>query len=245
MKNMTKKLKEFENYKSNCEWTKDHSKYHFNNSIIDQEGDWFQVLGRFANPSRWKEERDRLVENSVKAINWENRKFYGNRDDKSPMPEQEEFDITQGGGNPKKLMLTNMSEQFEDYPILTAMKDYFGLKGNDDELKVRSHVQLTGQMFNYHIDKLWDRGDPEEVCRITIFLDDWTPGQFYLYGNCVYDRWSAGEAHIFDWPNVPHATANASNYPRPAIQITGLKSDRTRSIINYVQLMRPPTFEDW
>ena len=25
---------------------------------------------------------------------------------------------------------------------------------NDDELKVRSHVQLTGQMFNYHIDKL-------------------------------------------------------------------------------------------
>ena len=41
----------------------------------------------------------------------------------------------------------------------------------------------------------------------------------------------AGEAHIFDWANVPHATANASNMVRPAVQLTGLKSDKTREII--------------
>ena len=39
------------------------------------------------------------------------------------------------------------------------------------------------------------------------------------------------EAHIFDWPNTPHATANASSFPRPSIQITGLKSEKTREII--------------
>jgi uncharacterized RmlC-like cupin family protein len=52
-----------------------------------------------------------------------------------------------------------------------------------------------------------------------------------MYGNYIYSHWKAGEAHIFDWANVPHATANASNTPRSTIQITGLKSDKTRDII--------------
>ena len=30
---------------------------------------------------------------------------------------------------------------------------------------------------------------------------------------------------------VPQATANASNFPRPTVQITGLKSDKTHEII--------------
>jgi hypothetical protein len=164
-------------------------------------------------------------------INWETRKFYGDRDDVSPMLAQEEYDIASGGGDPKALMLTNMVDDLENFPTLYAMADYFGLEG--EGVKKRVHVQLTGQMFNRHIDKLWDRcpEDPERVARITIMLDDWQPGQFYMYGNYVYSHWSAGEAHIFDWANVPHATANASNSPRPTIQITGLKTDRTREII--------------
>ena len=217
--------------KSNWEWTKVRSNYHFDDNVTDQEGDWFTILGCFVLPNRWKEERDHLVECSTNPINWETRKFYGNKEDLSPMLEQEELDIKQGGGNPKTLMLTNMTEDFDDYPVIKSMIDYFGLLGNDDEFKVRCHVQTTGQMFNYHIDKLWDRGDPEEVCRITFFLEDWKPGQFYMYGNCIYDHWVAGEAHIFDWPNVPHATANASNHVRTAIQITGLKSEKTKEVI--------------
>ena len=216
---------------SNWEWTKRRSTYHFDDNIVDQEGDWFQVLGCFDNPKLWKEERDCLVEQSTKPITWETRKFYGNKEDVSPMLEQEEYDIEQGGGNPKTLMLTNMSENLDDYPTIKRMIDYFGVVGNEDEYKVRCHAQTTGQMFNYHIDKLWDRGDPDKVCRITFFLEDWKPGQFYMYGNYVYDRWCAGEAHIFDWPNVPHATANASNYVRTAIQITGLKSEKTEDVI--------------
>ncbi len=218
---------------SSWEWTKARSSYHFDNNIIDKKGDWFTVLGCFENPNIWKEERDKLVKESTKSINWQTRKFFGNSPKESPMLKQEEYDIIQGGGDPKKLMLTNMKDEIDDYPVLKSMIDYFGIIGNDNEFKIRCHVQMMGQMFNYHIDKLWDRcpEDPERVCRITIFLDDWEPGQFYMYGNFTYDRWKAGEAHIFDWPNVPHATANTSSYPRPAIQITGLKSDHTRKII--------------
>jgi hypothetical protein len=44
-------------------------------------------------------------------------------------------------------------------------------------------------------------------------------------------RWRAGDAHVFDWANVPHATANASRSMRPALQVTGLKTDRTRELL--------------
>jgi hypothetical protein len=62
-------------------------------------------------------------------------------------------------------------------------------------------------------------------------LEDWEPGQFYMYGNLVYDRWRAGDAHVFDWPNVPHATANASRKIRPALQVTGRKTAKTRELL--------------
>jgi hypothetical protein len=226
--NWGKELQDPVNYKSNWDWTVAHSEYHFDNNVNDELGDWFDILGRFEG--NWSAERDALVK-ACMPINWETRKFYGDRDDKSPMLAQEEYDIAQGGGDPKALMLTNMSDDLEQFPTLYAMADYFGLTG--EGIKKRAHVQLTGQMFNLHIDKLWDRcpEDPERVARITIMLDDWQPGQFYMYGNYVYSGWRAGEAHIFDWANVPHATANASNHPRSTIQITGLKTDRTREII--------------
>lgn len=226
--NWNKKLQDAKDFKSNWDWTVAHSEYHFDPSVKEGVGDWFDILGRFSGD--WKSERDALVAASM-PINWETRKFYGDRDDVSPMLAQEEYDIAQGGGDPKALMLTNMVDDLENFPTLYAMADYFGLEG--EGVKKRVHVQLTGQMFNRHIDKLWDRcpEDPERVARITIMLDDWQPGQFYMYGNYVYSHWSAGEAHIFDWANVPHATANASNSPRPTIQITGLKTDRTREII--------------
>jgi len=229
--NWKKELQDADAFKSNWDWTVAHSEYHFNKNIKEEIGDWFDVLGRFEGD--WSAERDALVAAGM-PINWETRKFYGDRDDKSPMLTQEEYDIAQGGGDPKALMLTNMVDDFEQFPTIYAMADYFGITGDAAQgAKKRAHVQLTGQMFNLHIDKLWDRclEDPEQVARITIMLDDWQPGQFYMYGNYVYSHWRAGEAHIFDWANVPHATANASNYPRATIQITGLKTDKTRELI--------------
>ena len=229
--NWNKTLTDPSAYTSNWDWTVDNSEYHFDDRIQDKPGDWFEVLGQFDGD--WQAERDALV-SRTSPVNWETRKFYGESEDKSPMLEQEEYDIAQGGGDPKGLMLTNMNDDWNDFPTLYKIMDYFGLEvGGVSGAKKRAHVQLTGQMFNRHIDKLWDRcpEDPERVARITVMLDDWLPGQFYMYGNCIYSHWRAGEAHIFDWPNVPHATANASNTPRATLQVTGLKTDRTREIL--------------
>ena len=153
------------------------------------------------------------------------------------MLSQEEYDIQQAGGDPKGLMLTNKNSfsNWSDYPTLYKMMDYFKLISDGVSLvKWQAHIQMTGQMFNMHIDKLWDRcpDNPERIVRITIMLDDWQPGHFYAYGNCMYDHWQAGEVHVFDWSNVPHCTANASSHPRAVLQMTGLKTERTQQLLD-------------
>ena len=225
--NWKKKLSDPKNAISSWDWTVQHSEYHFDSSVIEQEGDWFKVLGRFEGD--WKQDTDAIIR-AASPITWATRKYYKENNNPSPMLEQEERDITNVGVDPSKLMLTNMLEDLDKYPTLKKMCDYFEVTGN---YKYRIHVQLTGQMFNTHIDKLWhlSEHDPEQICRMSIMLEDWKPGQFYQYGNHTYTGWKAGEAHIFDWANVPHSTANASMYARPLLQVTGLKTKKTRELI--------------
>jgi hypothetical protein len=215
-----------EEYESSWQWTVDHSQYHFDKWHQDKPGEWFNVLGRFAGD--WSKELAD-IESKAAPMNWETRKFYGKDDLRySPMLEQEERDIAAVGGDPK-MTITHMYDELADYPLLSEMAAYFDIQ----EPKVRIHVQKLGDMFNLHIDKLWERDpeNPENVIRMTVMLSDWEPGQFYMYGNFIYDRWHAGDVHIFDWPNVPHATANASRKIRSTLQITGLKSARTRELL--------------
>lgn len=145
------------------------------------------------------------------------------------MIDQEHYDLVSAGAD-TDLQLTNCIEDFSGFPNLQKLSDFF----NVVEAKKVIHTQLTGQMFNLHIDKLYNRcpENPEKIVRITIMLEDWQPGQFYLYGTCVYSHWRAGDVHIFDWPNVPHATANASLQPRSTMQLTGIKTDVTEKLIS-------------
>ena len=217
-------MKSQDEYSSSWQWCVDHSRYHFDNFKTDQPGEWFQVLGRFKG--NWGKE---VAQAEGKPITWATRKFYGNDDDTvSPMLAQEENDLHTTGA-PVDLELTNAVFDISPYPTLTRMSEYFGI----EDAKIRMHYQQPGQMFNLHIDKLQERcpDDPERVIRMTIMLADWEPGQFYSYGNYTYSQWRAGDVHIFDWANVPHATANASRSMRPVLQVTGLKTNRTRELL--------------
>jgi hypothetical protein len=217
-------MKNQADYNSSWQWCVDHSNYHFDNSRVDRPGDWFKVLGRFVG--NWSEE---VALAHGKPITWATRKFYGNDNDTvSPMLAQEENDLRTIGA-PVDLELTDAVFDISAYPTLTRMSEYFGI----EDAKIRMHYQQPGQMFNLHIDKLHERcpDDPERVIRLTIMLADWQPGQFYLYGTNTYSHWHAGDVHIFDWANVPHATANASRYMRPVLQVTGLKTEKTRQML--------------
>jgi hypothetical protein len=215
-------------YNSSWEFTKDRSKYHFDKNRKDLPGEWYTVLGRFNNT--WKQHLE-SIKLASRPMTWENRKYTINRSGPvSPMLEQEEYDIAIGGGDPK-MAIVDVIDDFDPYTELTKIIEFFEL----EKSKTRLHIQKTGQVFNRHIDKLDDLypgQDPDRIIRFAIMLEDWEPGQFYQYGNDMYDRWSAGDCHYFDWWNVPHATANASSYPRYTLQITGLKTQRTEEILS-------------
>ena len=213
-----------DDYSSSWDWCVDNSTYHFDNTRIDKIGEWFQVLGRFAG--KWTDE---VKQAQGKPITWATRKFYSNDDDTvSPMLAQEENDLRTTGA-PVDLQLTDAVFDIGAFPTLTKMSNYFGI----EDAKIRMHCQQPGQMFNLHIDKLQERcpDDPERVIRLSIMLADWEPGQFYSFGTCNFSNWKAGDVHIFDWENVPHATANASRSMRPVLQVTGLKTDKTRQML--------------
>jgi len=217
-------MKNQADYDSSWQWCVDHSMYHFDHRRVDKPGEWFQVLGRFVG--NWTAE---VQQAQGKPITWATRKFYNNDDDTvSPMLAQEQNDLRRTGA-PVDLQLTDAVFDISSFPTLTKMSEYFGL----EDAKIRMHYQQPGQMFNLHIDKLQERcpDDPERVIRVSVMLADWEPGQFYLYGTTTYSGWRAGDVHVFDWANVPHATANASRSMRPVLQITGLKTAKTRQLL--------------
>ena len=217
-------LPDQESYLSSWQWCRDRSRYHFDWQRHDKPGEWYQLIGNI-EPSWHQELVD--IQHRARSITWATRNYLGLG--VSPMLAQEQHDLAEAGAD-QDLQLTNCVEDFSGYPQLQKLSDFFEVQ----EAKKVIHTQITGQMFNLHIDKLYARcpDNPGKVVRITIMLQDWLPGHFYLYGTRVYSHWRAGDVHIFDWPNVPHATANASLWPRSTMQITGIRSPRTDNLLN-------------
>lgn len=218
-------------YESSWEWTVERSKYHFDNEIHDKPGEWFTPMGQVVGD--WQQELAVYMD-QAKPITWETRKqspYYEREDgtyEQSNMIDQENYDLESAGFG-KDLVLTDVIEREDLSETFVKMYEYFGV----DDPWVRLHLQRPGQMFNLHIDKLYDRypDHPEEICRIVINLADWEPGQFYAYGTYNMSHWRAGDVHCFDWANIPHATANCSRNIRPTMMITGVKTERTKEIL--------------
>lgn len=221
-----------EDYSSSWDWTVAHSKYHFDYTRHDQTGEWWRPLGRFKGD--WSSELTQAIAQEHHAITWANRKdspYYQREDgtfEQSSMIEQEENDL-RATGAPVDLALTDVVEKDLIGPVLSKIYQTFALENP----WVRLHLQQPGQMFNLHIDKLWERcpEEPERIIRIIVNLADWEPGQFYAYGTQTISHWRAGDVHLFDWANVPHATANASRHVRPTMIMTGLATARTKEIL--------------
>ena len=125
------------------------------------------------------------------------------------------------------MIITNLAWKLSDQ--LQKIADRFAL---EDQMN-RIHVQMPGQVWNLHIDKLykWFTSDPDRVGRYFIQLTDWEMGQFWQYGTYNWSHWQAGSVTTFDWANVPHSTANAGFYPRVTLQITGIITDKTKTFL--------------
>ena len=214
------------NYKSSYEYTKTFSNYHFDKWKVETEGEWFHKLGRFVGD--WDNDVEKIIQLS-QNLTWDEQTLSGKRpgfkDGKSPMSDQEKYDRKKHGLD--KIDQTNLvlEESLQQFQSIMSMVNYWEL----DNVTYRAHVQMPGQCFGIHIDKLWHRcpTDPARIVRIIVNLADYEVGQVIIYGNSLLTQWKKGDVHIFDTLNVPHGTMNLSVKPRLNITITGLRTERT------------------
>lgn len=210
----------------NSSWDKTvaKSKYHFNTQKFDRHFDTMIHLGNLK--SDFSNTVKTAIENSVSAT-WATRGYKG-KENAIPSTDlvEEEYDLERIGVN-KDLKISNLNWQLDEK--LQKISDLFGLK----DCMNRVHVQLPGQVWNLHIDKLekWCPEDPDSVMRIVIQLTDWQLGHFYSMGNYQYTGWSSGHVTTFRWRDVPHCTANAGHTPRVTFQLTGVITDQTRKFL--------------
>jgi hypothetical protein len=220
-------------YESNWDYIKNtFSNYHFDKWNFDQEGDWFDVLGRFELAPNM-EDILKTMEEESKKVGWHDLTttavhpgFPGGQ---SPLYNLEEHDRLASGIAGEFTQIVPEAAMCE-IPEIQSLATYWKLK----RLRTRIHVQMPGQTFIQHIDKLWHRNpaDPTKVLRIMVALRDYEPGQIITYGNAVYTRWRAGDVSTFDTLNVPHASVNLSRTPRPFLIITGVRTEETDEILS-------------
>jgi hypothetical protein len=215
--------------KSSWDVTRSKSNYHFDPARQDQPHEVFTYLGRITDCD-WCQDIADIVAASEPAT-WETRGYKGQgvlppREDLAA----EEYDIRRVGADPK-MTITHLNWKIPN--SLKKITHQFGL----EDCMERIHVQMPGEVWNLHIDKLqkWCPEDPSRVMRIMIQLTDWQPGQFWEYGNCHYHQWQAGDVTTFDWANIPHSTANAGHHPRVTFQLTGVITEHTQK---YLQTLK-------
>ena len=209
---------------SNWDETRAKSNYHFDPTRRDQASDVLHYLGHIT--PTWQNCIDDIVKNS-KSATWATRGYKGEgvappREDQV----KEEYDLERTGYG-KDHVITHLSWGIPSE--LKKITEAFAL----EDCMERIHVQMPGEVWNLHIDKLykWCPDDPSRIMRVFVALTDWQPGQFWEYGNYHYNQWRAGDVTTFDWANTPHSTANAGMHPRVTFQLTGVVTGRTNDYL--------------
>lgn len=207
---------------SSWEQTKKRSNYHFKNNLLDHNVDKVIYVGKLK--FNIENDIDNIIKNS-KPVTWRTRGAVG-----KTRPEEEylseDYDLERFGYG-KDYEVTHLN--WEIPKTLQKISDLFAL----DDCMNRIHVQMPGEVWNLHIDKLdkWNPHDLDSIARYQIALTDWQQGQFWSYGNYMHSMWRVGDITTFDWQNLPHSTANASHYPRVTFQITGVKTEKTNKFL--------------
>ena len=103
------------------------------------------------------------------------------------------------------------------------------------------HNQRPGQMTLLHLDGLRVDGKldhlsqeqkEKDYVKLFIFLEDWAPGQIMLMGSDHFAKWRRGDVVWFDWPNLPHGTANFGVTERPMLFLVGKRTTVFDNIFN-------------
>lgn len=203
---------------SNWEQGKAQSDYHFDWKRHETGGHDYKWLARFEGD--WAKELE-VIKKTAQPKTWESRgkEYHPGH----PDLQAEQNDLINAGMDTEQVIFRKV---FEFEGVWKTMIDELGLLYT----KQAFHIQYPGEMLNLHVDKQYEMNDdPKQVARFFIFLEDWKPGHFLQMGTS-FVQWRKGDLVWFDWPNIPHASANAGWEPRCLIQITGTMSDKTNDL---------------
>lgn len=194
------------------------SNYHFDWHRCELAGHDYKWLARF--DCNWTTALDEIKQ-TAQPKTWATRgKKYHND---HPKLQAEENDLLNAGMSKDTVIFR---KHFEFTGIWKKVIDSFGLVNT----KQAFHIQYPGEMLNLHIDKQYEmNNDPSQVARFFIFLEDWKPGHFLQMGTS-FIQWRKGDVIVFDWKNIPHASANAGWEPRCLIQLTGTITEKTKEL---------------
>lgn len=194
-----------------------------------KKSDWdFNFWSDKVQPTRYKVIA-RLIGDWDPNIKISKRKKY-NASNPNVKKQQELYGLTAPGRFDDGLM-TKKQEK-----IYGKLFNAIGLKNADQMI----HVQKPGQMHIIHIDDAYAGGrfnymseqiKRKKVHRVFIMLDDWHPGQVMLMGNQHVYKWKKGDVLWFDWPNLPHGTANFGHHDRPLLFITGEETEQFKKLL--------------
>lgn len=208
----------------NSSWDKSKlkSKYHFDTTKFDSNYDTVIKLGRII--ADYTNEVKTAID-TAKPATWRTRGELGKFRSEEELA-SEDFDLERAGYG-KDYKISHLSWQISSK--LQKISNLFGLH----DCMNRVHVQMPGEVWNLHLDKLekWNPEQPHTVKRIIIQLTDWQMGHFWSYGNYTHQGWLAGDVSTFDWHNVPHSTANAGHTPRVTLQMTGVVTEQTTEFL--------------
>ena len=204
---------------SNWQQGKAQSNYHFDWQRSEMPGHDYRWITRFVGD--WDKELDVIKDQAVPKT-WASRGKNYHPD--HPDLEAEQNDLVKAGMDTDQIIFRKV---FDFDGIWKTMIDNLHMENT----KQAFHIQYPGELLNLHIDKQYEmHDDPKQVARFFIFLEDWKPGHFMHMGTS-FVKWRKGDVLWFDWPNMPHASANAGWEPRCLIQITGTISKTTENLL--------------
>jgi hypothetical protein len=207
---------------SSWEKSKQKSKYHFDNFKNDPQVDKVIRLGKIV--ADYTEDVKHAIDTAQPAT-WRTRGKVGKIRPEEELA-SEDYDLERFGYG-IDYPITHLN--WEITPNLKKISELFAL----DDCMERIHVQMPGEVWNLHLDKLekWAPEAPWTILRVQIALTDWEQGHFWSYGNYQHQQWRAGDVTTFDWQNLPHCTANAGHNPRVTYQLTGIITEKTNDFL--------------
>lgn len=231
-----------EGYDSLYQFSKDTSRYHFDENFDDTkllgtnmspvipikrfDGDWADEVAKLCKESKpatfgFRKETRTGTTNSLEENDF---RSWG-------------YDIDGG------YTIANRIRKPELPAILQNIVDSFGF---ESPYNVKFDVQMPGQCFYWHIDNFGgvlksQRGeydtfspadiDQRKIMRCVIFLDDQRQGQQWQQGNLLLN-WEKGDCITWPWKDIPHGTCNYGHIPRPVLNLTGIVTEQTEKLLN-------------